>query len=149
MGFTSKFPAPLMSCCFIFSCHLCKLLFLLNRCCIFNPKRAGLFLTHLTAEGGGADSAPPLKISGTDRWNIKCVVLVDSYDPPEFIGIKKNSKTYLVWRHSDVISDVMSKTRKSPKIAKIMVFCYFFKQKLHFFSNDVCQSNAYTCSYSK
>ena len=26
----------------------------------------------------------------------------------------------------------MSKTRKSPKIAKIMVFRYFFKQKLHF-----------------
>ena len=24
------------------------------------------------------------------------------------------------------------KTRKSPKISKIMVFCYFFKQKLHF-----------------
>ena len=32
----------------------------------------------------------------------------------------------------DVISDVMSKTRKSPKIAKIMVFRYFFKQKLQF-----------------
>ena len=41
-------------------------------------------------------------------------------------------QTYLVWRHSDVISDVMSKTRKSSKIAKIMVFRYFFKQKLHF-----------------
>ena len=79
----------------------------------------------------GADSAP-LKISETDRWNIKYVVLVDSYDPPESIGTKKNLKTYLVWRHSDVISDVMSKTRKSPKIAKIMVFRYFFKQKLHF-----------------
>ena len=77
----------------------------------------------------GADS--PLKISETDRWNIKCVILVDSYDPPESIGTKK-FKTYLVWRHSDVISDVMSKTRKSPKIAKIMVFRYFFKQKLHF-----------------
>ena len=46
--------------------------------------------------------------------------------------VSKKFKTYLVWRHSDVISDVMSKTRKSPKIAKIMVFCYFFKQKLHF-----------------
>ena len=55
---------------------------------------------------------------------------MDSYDPPESIGTKK-VQTYLVWRHSDVISDVMSKTRKSPKIAKIMVFPYFFKQKLH------------------
>ena len=56
---------------------------------------------------------------------------MDSYDPPESIGTKK-VQTYLVWRHSDVISEVMSKTRKSPKIAKIMVFRYFFKQKLHF-----------------
>ena len=32
---------------------------------------------------------PPLKISETDRSNIKCVVLVDSYDPPESIGTKK------------------------------------------------------------
>ena len=88
-----------------------------------NPKRAGLFWPISTP--------PPLKISETDRWNIKCVVLVDSYDPPESIGTKK-FKTYLVWRHSDVIRDVMSKTRKTPKIAKIMVFRYFFKQKLHF-----------------
>ena len=79
----------------------------------------------------GTDSAPP-PISETDWRNIKCVVLVDIYDPPESIGTKKKVQTYLVWRHSDVISDVMSKTRKSPKIAKIMVFRYFFKQKLHF-----------------
>ena len=46
--------------------------------------------------------------------------------------VPKKVQTYLVWRHSDIISDVMSKTRKSPKIAKIMVFRYFFKQKLHF-----------------
>ena len=46
--------------------------------------------------------------------------------------VPKQVQTYLVWRHSDIISDVMSKTRKSPKIAKIMVFRYFFKQKLHF-----------------
>ena len=67
----------------------------------------------------------PPKISETDWRNIKCVVLLDSYDPPESIGSKK-VQTYLVWRHSDVINDVMSKTRKSPKIAKIMVFRYFF-----------------------
>ena len=46
--------------------------------------------------------------------------------------VPKKIKKFLVRRHSDVISDVMSKTRKSPKIAKIMVFRYFFKQKLHF-----------------
>ena len=46
--------------------------------------------------------------------------------------VPKKIKKYLVWRHSDVISDVMSKTRKSPKIAKIMVFRHFFKQKLQF-----------------
>ena len=33
---------------------------------------------------------------------------------------------------SDVISDVKLKARKSPKMAKIMVFAYFFKQKLRF-----------------
>ena len=85
----------------------------------------------------GADSAPPLKISETDRWNIKCVKLVDSYDPPESIGTKKIQNIPCM-TSSDVISNVMSKTRKSPKIAKVMVFRYFFKQKLLFFSNDVC-----------
>ena len=93
----------------------------------------------------GAD--PPPKISETDWRNIKCVVLVDSYDPPESIGTKK-VQTYLVWRHSDVISDVMSKTRKSPKIAKIMVFRYFFKQSCIFWQWCVSKY-AYTCSYSK
>ena len=33
----------------------------------------------------------PPKISETDRRNIKCVVLVDSYDPPESIGTKKGT----------------------------------------------------------
>ena len=46
--------------------------------------------------------------------------------------VPQKVQTYLVWHHSNVISDVMSKTRKSPKIAKIMVFWLFFKQKLHF-----------------
>ena len=80
----------------------------------------------------GGFRPPPPKISATDWRNIKCVVQVDSYDPPESIGTKK-VQTYLVWRHSDIISGVMSKTRKSPKIAKIMVFrFFFFKQELHF-----------------
>ena len=46
--------------------------------------------------------------------------------------VPKKVQTYFVRRHSDIISDVISKTLKSPKIAKIMVFCYFFRQKLHF-----------------
>ena len=97
--------------------------------CFLTLKEPG-FLDPSHSRGGGGGFRPP-KISETDWRSIKCVVLVDSYDPPESIGTKK-VQTYLVWRHSDVISDVMSKTRKSPKIAKIMVVRYFFKQKLHF-----------------
>ena len=33
----------------------------------------------------------PPKISETDWRNIKCVVLVDSYDPPESIGTQKST----------------------------------------------------------
>ena len=88
------------------------------------------FLDPSHSRGGGADSAPP-KISETDWQNIKCVVLVDSYDPPESIGTKK-IQTYLVWRHSDVISNVMSKTRKSPKNGQNHGFSLFFQAKLHF-----------------
>ena len=40
----------------------------------------------------GADSTPLYKISKTDWWNIKCVVQVDSYDPPESTGTKKKKK---------------------------------------------------------
>ena len=49
----------------------------------------------------GAVSAP-LKISETDWWNIKCVVLLDSYDPPESIGTKKIQNIPCMtsqWRH--------------------------------------------------
>ena len=111
----------------------------------FNPKRAGLF-GPISQPGGGAGFRPP-KISETDWRNIKCVVLVDSYDPPESTGTKK-VQTYLVWRHSDVISDVISKTRKSPKIAKIMVFRYFSKQSCIYWQWCVSKY-AYTCSYPK
>ena len=51
---------------------------------------------------GGGRIPPPLKISETDRWNIKCVVLVDSYDPPESIGTKKIQNIPCMtsqWRH--------------------------------------------------
>ena len=82
---------------------------------------------------------PPPKISKTDWRNIKCLVLVDSYDPPESIGTKRSTNIPCMtpqWRHKSL----MSKTRKSPKIAKIMVFRSFFQANVAFFGNDVCQS---------
>ena len=94
----------------------------------------------------GADSAP-LKISETDRWNIKCVVLVDSYDPPESIGTKKiknipcmTSQWRHKWRHV--------KNTKITKHRQNHGFSPFFQAKVAFFSNDVSKY-AYTCSYSK
>ena len=97
------------------------------------------FWTHLTAGGGGGGFRPPPKISETDWRNITCVVLVDSYNPPESIGTKK-VQTYLVWRHSDVISDIMSKTQKITKNRQNHGFSLFFQAKVAFFDNDVCQS---------
>ena len=93
-----------------------------------NPKRAGLF-GPISQPGGGF--SPPLRsrkpIDKTSSvWHQWIAMTLPSPLVP------KKVQTYLVWRHSDIISDVMSKTRKSPKIAKIMVFRYFFKQKLHF-----------------
>ena len=98
-----------------------------------NPKRAGLFWPISQPEG--ADSSPH-KISETDRWNIKCVVLVNSYDPPESIGTKKNSKHTLY----DVTVTSCQKHENHQKSPKFMVFRYFFQAKVAFFSNDVCQS---------
>ena len=43
------------------------------------------------SQPGGGGFRPP-KISETDWRNIKCVVLVDSYDPPESIGTEKKYK---------------------------------------------------------
>ena len=78
----------------------------------------------------GADSAP-LKISETDRWNIKCVVLLDSYDPPESIGTKKiqnipcmTSQWRHKWRH--VKNTKITKNRQNHG------FSLFFQAKLHF-----------------
>ena len=59
----------------------------------FNPKRAGLF--GPISQPGGDGFRPPPKISETDWRNIKCVVLVDSYDPSESIGTKKKHKHIL------------------------------------------------------
>ena len=111
---------------------------------VFNPKRAWLF-GPISQPGGGGHPAP--KISETDWRNIKCVVLVDSYDPPESIGTKKR-QTYLVWRHSDIISDIMSKTRKHQESPKSWFFAIFSSKSCIFWQR--CMSKyAYTCSYSK
>ena len=45
------------------------------------------FLDPSHSRGGGF--RPPPKISETDWRNIKCLVLVDSYDPPESMVPKK------------------------------------------------------------
>ena len=88
---------------------------------------------------GGGRILPPLKISETDRWNIKCVVLVDSYDPSESIGTKKiqnipcmTSQWRHKWRH--VKNTKITKNRQNHG------FSLFFQAKVAFFSNDVCQS---------
>ena len=61
---------------------------------ILNPNRAGIFgpISQPGGGGGGGGGFCPPKISETDWRNIKCVVLVDSYDPPESIGTKKKYK---------------------------------------------------------
>ena len=89
--------------------------------------------------GGGADSAPPPKISETDWRNIKCVVLVDSYDPPESIGTKKSTNMPCMtpqWRHKwrHVKNTKITKNRQNHG------FSLFFQAKVPFFGNDVCQS---------
>ena len=96
---------------------------------LFKPKRARLF-GPISQPGGGADSTPP-KISETDRRNIKCVVLVDSYDPPESIGTKKSTNIPCMtpqWRHKwrHVKKTKITKNRQNHG------FSLFFKQKLHF-----------------
>ena len=100
-----------------------------------NPKRAGLF-GHISQPEGGFH---PPKILETDWWNIKCVVLVDSYDPPESIGTKKctnipcmTSQWHHKWRHV--------KNTKITKNCQNHGFSLFFQAKVAFFGNDVCQS---------
>ena len=84
------------------------------------------YFDHLTA--GGWRILPHLKILETDRWNIKCVVLVDSYDPPESIGTNKIQNIPCMtsqWRH-------VKKHENHQKSPKSWFFAIFFKQKLHF-----------------
>ena len=95
------------------------------------------FLYPSHSRGGGADSAP--KISETDWRNIKCVVLVDSYDPPESIGTKKSTNIpYMTpqWRHKwrHVKNTKITQNRQNHG------FSLFFQAKVAFFGNDVCQS---------
>ena len=101
----------------------------------FNPKRAGLF-GPISQPGGG--SRPP-KISETNWRNITCVVLMDSYDPPESIGTKKSTNIPFMtpqWRHKwrHVKNTKITKNRQNHG------FSLFFQAKVAFFGNDVCQS---------
>ena len=121
-----------------------------SKWCFFKPQKGALdkynvylfissSIEDLTLKGpgfldpshsrGGADSAPQ---DLGNRLTKHQVCGTSGLLWPSRVHWFQKVQTYLVWRHSDIISDVMSKTRKSPKIAKIMVFRYFFNQKLHF-----------------
>ena len=102
---------------------------------LLNPKRAGLFWPISQPEGG--KFRPPLRSrKPIDETSSVWYFWIAMTLPSPFVP--KKIKTYLVWRHSDVISDVMSKTWKSPKIAKIMVFSLFFQAKVAFFLAMMC-----------
>ena len=112
-----------------------------------NPKRAGLF-GPISQPGG---RIPPPKISETDWRNIKCVVLVDSYDPPESIGTKKSTNIPCMtpqwchkWRH--VKNTKITKNRQNHGFS--LFFRYFSKQSCIFWQWCVSKY-AYTCSCSK
>ena len=95
----------------------------------FNPKRAGLF--GPISQPGGGRIPPPPKTSETDRRNIKCVVLLDSYDPLESIGTKKSTNIPCMtpqWRHKwrHVKNTKITKNRQNHG------FSLFFQAKLHF-----------------
>ena len=81
---------------------------------------------------GGGQIPTPLKISETNLWNIKCVVLLDSYDPPESIGTKKIQNIHCMtsqWRHKWRHVKNTKITKKSPK----SWFFAIFQAKVAFF----------------
>ena len=103
------------------------------------------FLDPSHSWGGGF--RPP-KISETDWRNIKCVILVDSYDPPESIGTKKSTNIPCMtpqWRHKwrHVKNTKITKNRQNHG------FSLFFQAKVAFFWQWCVSKYAYTCSYSK
>ena len=75
----------------------------------------------------------PPRISETDWRNIKCVVLVDSYNRPESIGTKKSTNIPCMtpqWRHKWRHVKNTKITKKSPKSwffaifsSKSCIFC--------------------------
>ena len=92
------------------------------------------FLDPSHSRGGGF--RPP-KISETDWRNIKCVVLVDSYDPPESIGTKKSTNIPCMtpqWRHKwrHVKNTKITKNRQNHG------FSLFFQAKVAFFFAIMC-----------
>ena len=91
------------------------------------------------------DSAPP-KISETDWQNIKCVVLVDSYDPPESIGTKKStnipcmtSQWHHKWRH--VKNTKIAKNRQNHGFSLFFQAMMCVKVCLHMFLLQINQIN--------
>ena len=91
----------------------------------------------------GVDSAP--KISETDWQNIKCVVLVDSYYPPESIGTKKSTNIPCMtpqWRHKwrHVKNTKITKNRQNHG------FSLFFSSKSCILWQWCVSKYAYTCS---
>ena len=125
--------------------------------CKNSPKKLGLgcsnpltlkepgFLDPSHSRGGGF--CPP-KISETDWRNIKCVVLVDSYDPPESIGTKKSTNIPCMtpqWRHKwcHVKNTKITKNRQNHG------FFAIFSSKSCIFWQWCVSKYAYTCSYSK
>ena len=125
----------------------------MRKCCTYNVyltlKEPG-FLDPSHSRGGGGFRPPLRSRKPIDEISSVWYYWIAMTLPSPLVG--KKVQTYLVWRHSDVMSDVMSKTWKSPKIAKIMVFRYFFaiflKQSCIFWQWCVSKY-AYTCSYSK
>ena len=122
---------PRLSCimyCYSYRQITCKNLQVSEFSLLLNPKRAGLF-GPISQPGGGADSAP--KISETDWRNIKCMVLVDSYDPPKSIGTKTSTNIPCMtpqWRHKwrHIKNSKITKNRQNHG------FSLFFQAKLHF-----------------
>ena len=95
-----------------------------------NPKRAGLF-GPISQPG----PIPPPKISETDWRNIKCVVLVDSYDPPESIGTNKSTNIPCMtpqWRHKWRHVKNTKITKNCQNHGFSLFFRYFFKQSCIF-----------------
>ena len=102
------------------------------------------FLDPSHSRGGGF---PPFsKISETDWQNIKCVVLVDSYDPPESIGTQKSANIPFMtpqwhhkWRH--VKNTKITENRQNHGFSLFFQAMMCVKVCLHMFLLQINQIN--------